>query len=649
MKRLLAAAALSTIAPLAPAAAQPVPAATVQQQFDAASAALEAANWEEALRQFEALEARLSNPRSLAIVRVRKAAALVELERFDEATAALRAGLAQLPEGDASLQADRFSALLTSARIAESGLEYAEALRHYRTAAALAATDAERLLVARGLIQTSLFDDVQTALRDADAALALVRTAAPDNRQLEALFHTLKGRALLNMGRFGDGEAELQWAMRLLGNLTLRVDRHDLVARGDLALAALLASNEEAARRYLAFTGAGQFQRGYLGPWFGNRTPRCGEHGLRPDDVAVIEFGVRPDGTVNHVMPIYASRPGESALHFARAVAGWYFQTRGLGDIPPLLLSASRVEIRCTKDEGRDPTGVPDPLRHWVDSVTPAASGFARSIRNPSAASIRGELAALEQRPSASRAREVELLWLLVRHATLPADERLGYLRRALALAAQQRAPPQVIAHMALAIDYLQRQDDRSGAADFQAMLALPEVAADPAVAAWLRLIQAYRHYTEDEDRRAMAIVTELRGRPEIESDARLRTQLLELDTAIQAVRGDLAAARAAHEAIGPDATRCGVVQRRERDNASGRDFPDDAMRWGFEGWATSELTVSPGGNAVDARTVTAYPPFVFSEAGRTVARRSVFADTYVPDGRPCAGALLTVYFRISR
>lgn len=649
MRNLFAAVVLAAT-PLAAAAGQPARPApmSVQQQFDAASAALEAADWAEALRLFEALEARLSNPRSLAVVRVRKASALVELDRFDEASAALRAGLPQLPENDASLQSDRFSGLLSSARIAESQLEYAEALRLYRAAAAVAANDAERLLVARGLVQTQLFDDAPSALRDAEASLALVRTAAAGNRQLEGLFHTLKGRALLNMGRFAEGEDELQRAMRLLGNLTSRVDRHDLIARGDLAIAALLAGNEEAARRYLAYTGAGQFQRGYLSPTSDARPPRCGEHGLRPDDVAVIEFGVRPDGTVNHVMPVYASRPGESALHFARAVARWSFRTQGMRNIPPLLLSASRIEIRCSNDEGRDPGFLPDPLGSWVDSVPAAESGFSRPVRSPSVEALRRELAGRAQRPAASRAREVELLALIGSDDSLPEAERLDLLRRALTLAARERAPRRVISGLGFAVAGLARDvEGRPRPADYQAVRDLPEVAAHPAAAAAVRLAEAYRHYVEDEDGQAMAIVDELRGRPEVESDAELRTRLLELETAIHAARGDLEAARATHARIGPGAARCGVPQRRERMSSSSRDFPNDALRWGFEGWATNELTVTPGGDAIDARTVMAYPPFVFSESSRTIGRRTGYEDTYVPDGRPCAGMFLTVTFVI--
>lgn len=49
----------------------------------------------------------------------------------------------------------------------------------------------------------------------------------------------------------------------------------------------------------------------------------------------------------------------------------------------------------------------------------------------------------------------------------------------------------------------------------------------------------------------------------------------------------------------------------------------------------------------MDGRTAIAYPPFVFSEASLTIARRSGYEATYAPDGRPCAGALPSVRFRL--
>src|SRR5215217_6693034 len=114
----------------------PAPAPTVQQQFEAATAALEAENWAEALRILETLERRVAatNPRSLAIVRVRKGQALLRLGRLDEAAATIAPNLAALPANDSSLADDRFRSFLTLGRVGELRLQYREAAEHYRAA-----------------------------------------------------------------------------------------------------------------------------------------------------------------------------------------------------------------------------------------------------------------------------------------------------------------------------------------------------------------------------------------------------------------------------------------------------------------------------------------------------------------------------------
>src|SRR4051794_3396321 len=96
---LAAAAAISLLASASSAAGgqPPTAAPSVQQQFEAATAASEAGRWADALATYEGLEHNLKNARSLAIVRVRKGRVLSALGRFEEAAAALRQGIAALP------------------------------------------------------------------------------------------------------------------------------------------------------------------------------------------------------------------------------------------------------------------------------------------------------------------------------------------------------------------------------------------------------------------------------------------------------------------------------------------------------------------------------------------------------------------------
>ncbi len=640
MKRSVIPAILLALAPVAGAAAQQP---TIQQQFEAASAARDAQDWPRALALFEALEARTTAPRNLAVIRVRKGTVLIELGRLEEAAAAISMALPGLPEADATLHEDRFLGLMTLGRIAEHDLDYPEALRRYRLAGAIPVADADRLLVQRGIVQTQLFTDADAALRDADAALRLAAAAAPGNRSLEGQLHTLKGRALLNLGRFDEARGELETALRLLGNLTMRVDRADLLARSDLAIAALLSGNAADARRYLAYTGAGRFERGSIVAGESNDLPQCGPE-IGPDDVAVIEAFVGPDGSVGNAMPIYASRQGPSAIAFARAVAQWTFDAEAIRPVPPLFRSVVRVEVRCVAQPSGRYAGGGDAELERLAAADPAWQRAIAARANRPLGALRAELAA-----SSAPRDALPLLLLLASHGGLAHAEHETMFRRALPLAAEAGAPPAVIAGIAIAIFREQAAQRASGDSrdgpDYAAMLALPEIVRAPQAAALVRLTQARRLYGQGDYDRALALATEVRAAPTAARSDLADTEALEIEVAVHAARRDLAAARAAFEAMGPNATRCGLVPRQRSLSASDRDFPNDALRWGFEGWAVSEISASADGDTVRSRTVMAYPPFVFGEATRRITDRARFEPSYRPDDAPCPVARQRVRF----
>lgn len=620
---------------------------TVQQQFDAAAAARDAANWPEALRLFEALEARTRNPRTLALVRLRRGGVLIELGRLDEAETAIRQGLSALPADDAALNFDRFFALLNLGRLSEQQLDYPEALRRYREAIAVPVEETDRLIARRGLIQTQMFTDAAAALAEADSALQAAASGTA-GRGVMGQLRTLKGRVLLNMGRFQDARRELEEAQRLLGGLTDRVDRADLIARSDLAIAALLEGRREDARRYLAYTGAGRFERGYIGlqSW---QLPQCGDE-VGTADVAVIEAYVTPDGSVGGVVPIYASRPGPSALIFARAVGRWLFSAEGANALPALFRSVVRVEVRCSDSDVLDryDWGADDAIRRLA-AVDAAWSAALSRATGQSPTSLRQALTA---RAGALPPRDtLAFLLALADKAGVPAAERETLLRRALPIVGELGLPADVLAATAMAIGREQMRQRpparRSDPPDYDGLLALPQIARSAEAMAYVRLAEARRHYAFGELDQAAAIAAAARSLPEARTPGPLATQALEVEMAVAAARGNPDAARAAHAAMGPRADRCGLPVYRTRVAASSADFPREAQRWGFEGWALSTVTVDSNGRVVQARTSAAYPPFVFGDASRAIAERSPHARNYSPDGAPCPGASANVTFRL--
>lgn len=78
------------------------------------------------------------------------------------------------------------------------------------------------------------------------------------------------------------------------------------------------------------------------------KPPACGgPEGLQPEDVAVIEFSIRDDGSIGLVAPIYSSRKGSAALQFARAVKGWSWPPERVKEIDPFFRALTRLEMRC--------------------------------------------------------------------------------------------------------------------------------------------------------------------------------------------------------------------------------------------------------------------------------------------------------------
>lgn len=187
------------------------------------------------------------------------------------------------------------------------------------------------------------------------------------DKKVEAQLHTIRGRALLNAGQFATARKELDRAIELLGGLGLKVGIFDLAARSDLAIAALLAGDNASAKKYLAYSASGTLDDGFA-RGANMEPPECGvATGLRPDDVAVVEFGISDDGTVSYATPVYASRPGPAVAEFARAAASWSWAPGLLAKIPALFRAMTRIEMRCSDAPTRPtaPAYFASAVRSW--------------------------------------------------------------------------------------------------------------------------------------------------------------------------------------------------------------------------------------------------------------------------------------------
>ena len=65
--------------------------------------------------------------------------------------------------------------------------------------------------------------------------------------------------------------------------------------------AALLAGHRDKAQQYLLYTGAGRMEKQDFGLGADMALPICGEDGIKPDDMAVVEFGIAEPVYVVHI------------------------------------------------------------------------------------------------------------------------------------------------------------------------------------------------------------------------------------------------------------------------------------------------------------------------------------------------------------
>ncbi|MDB5720634.1 MAG: hypothetical protein JWP15_1252 [Alphaproteobacteria bacterium] len=635
-------------------AALAAPTPTVQQQFETATAALDSGRWADAITAYEALERSIRNPRTLAVIRVRKGRALAGLGRIDEAASAFRLGLSDLPTNDPSLIEDRYLALVTVGEIAQHDLDYGQALESFRAAKPLMTGMLERSRASKGLILTGMFYDAPAALAEADASLAAIAAEKLPDKRIEAMFRNLRGRVLLNLGRPDEAKKELFRAITLLGGLTSKVDAADLAARSDLSIAALRSGDEETARQYLAWTGAGQFANAF--PSGAEMTPPpCGED-LTPDDVAVVEFSIRDDGSVGTAQPIFASRQGPSALAFARAVQAWSWKPEALAKIGSLFRAMTRVEMRCTTSTERP--SVLALLRNHVDDWL-AARGFPAedSAARSDARRLQPLKTELARRETASGPDSLALVPVLANlavNAIVPRKDGLAYLARAEAIARREKAPAAAIAWFRIAQLGEERGWERGARdrylASLQELAAKPEIAADSTAAGGVRLEIAETLYRAKRNNEAMAELRSLASTPGLGEHDALRAAALVRLASLELAAGDDKAARATFARSGLTADQCSLVDtppRRKSGSFSDSDFPMDAERWGFEGWVRTEWDVSATGAPVNVRTTVAYPPFVFSASAVRGFDRLRYEPTFRPGGGlACGGMSSRVNFR---
>lgn len=621
-------------------AAAPQPAQSPQRMFDAASALEAADDWAGALLAWQRLEnASARNKRTRAVARLRKGIAAYQVGQPDQAVIALRAALAELPTGDATLRPDRQLAHQFLGRVAESSLDYVAAAREYAVVETLSDTPAEKLAVLASLAAVRTFTDPAAAAATLDRANALMATTTA-TKDTQALFARRRALLHLNRGDFTGATRHGKRAVMLLGGLTERVSLEDISARGDVALAMLLGGDPDKAREYLAYTGAGRTPKGF-DPGVGMKPPACGgEAGLKPADVAVIEFSVGANGQVALATPIYAAGGPDVALAFARSAREWSWTPEALAKLPAFYRNRVRIEMRCTTQFERPSVNgfLEAELAAWLAAK---ASPLADKEGSPAALAIR-QRAALASVPT-DQVDAVPILYRLATNAVVSREESLGFARRALAIADRNAPPPSARLSLDLLVRRLEGAETWQGVrfrTRLRELASNPVYSADPRARAATRLLLA----DADSGDRARETLEVVANDTALAANDPLKVGALIRIASLEQADGDAEGARAAFARPGLAADQCALVDKAPRmvaANNSFTAFPQEALRWGFEGWVQTEHDIAADGRVSRARAILSYPPFVFSPAAEKMFKTARYEKTFRPDGGLGCGANL--------
>jgi len=650
-----ATAAAPVVAPAPPAEAKT---GRMQAAFDDATAAYLAKDWRKAIALFDALDARLG-PKTPAVVRatiaMRRGVALAQTGQDDRAIKALAPAIATIPADDENLGGERTDAQVEFTRLLLRQSDFAGAAVVVSTLRTSAKTPDDQLSAALLGLRATMFDPGNTAVNYADEAASLAAAMPTLAKSTRAEIDTLRARLMLNRGQNAEGFALLKKALSQQGGLDTRVSLTEVATRSDIAIAALLNKNPEAAREYLAYTGQGRIQQSPFGSASSMAPPSCGgDAALAPDDLAVVEFGIDELGAVMYANTIYMSHPSaRGAQAFANAVRSWSWQPDTIAKIPSFYKLLTRVELRCTNAVDRPSFAAPlDSLVY--DFASSAAEGFpAFGMDAASKPAVKAELTRRSNDPN-----DVMVAPLMIAvgtNAATSADEAVKMFEGALA-----RLPAAAPARLRAALAYRLaglRTLSRSQSADYRAalraLLAQPAMAADPVVSGVLRLEIARAAYQKSPPADAIPLVQAVADDSRLDADDPLKTAALLQLANLQAAASDTTAARATLARTGLSADQCALLDTPpavDRSNVDSGDFPMEAQRWGFEGWVRLEQDILSDGRSTGTRAIIAYPPFVFRDAGVKVGAGLRYLPTFRPGStKGCTGVRQSITFRMQR
>jgi hypothetical protein len=625
---------------------------TAQQIYNDAQAAFNNSDWPAAIKGF-ALIARPDDggevSHSQGVIHARLAQAHAHERMIDDAVREAAIALKGLGPRDDVERALMWLAIGEAQRF---GLALNLAIETYEKGLGAAQEAKSAELVGRaeiGLALSYMTVDPAKAAALLDAVLASPE-AASYSKLLRAQYYDLRGRASLNLGQAREAMPFLTKAIDLSGGVHgSQVNLIQIGIRGDAAIGALLTKHEDDAREYLAWTGAGHLPSEEWANGLGD-PPVCSEAAdIRPDDLVVVEFSIAADGQVMGAAPIYASRPGTLGIGFAKAVEKWRWNPERIAQLPAFWRNMLRVELRCITRP--NPRRLSDPFFRetlaWL-SENPLSAEDLAPLRS-------GYVAGND--PRLERDDVAAIPALLVRLPIETNHKQAEALAKRLTTALEKAKAPAAARALAMNLEpagsspFLYDERVRMAAAH---LATLENTDPHSTATAWIALEYAIALEADGRFKDAQPILERVLAYPlEVlgEHDSVRDVATLHL-AALQRRAGDVAGADTKVKAAGLTRAQCMLFDVRPvvTDNSvQSREFPDEARRWGFDGYVRESFNIDADGHVENVRTIIAYPPFVFrSGAERTVAHFRYLAPVVDGVSAGCDGHTVAVRYKVN-
>lgn len=663
--------------------ASPVAAATsIQQDFDAAQALLDAGKAAEARTAFAALLTRFSpasQSKAASLVRARLGNVMMATGDVEAAEAMLAAALPGL-KGASPLDAEeRGVTAYDLGRARERLGRLDSAAVSYRAALAsggFAAGSLNDVGARAALARTLIWSGPAEARTLIDALLALPPETFGKDKDQRALLETLRGRVELNDNQPAEAKRWFTIAARTAGGATTTsVSVADVRIRGDLALANFKLGKMDEVQRFVALSGAGQLLSEGLATASEMLLPGCAPlTGLATDAVAVVEFSIADDGRTTGVTSVYASRGSGAATSdadegpeslFAQAVRGWSWAPDRLAKLNPFWRQAIRVEVRCFTTRASNSVVVGSFAADntaWIDAQglepLPEFTGSS-AVRLPQ---IRAEIQRREAKYGAWSPQLLLAVSALSTNGAVPMAERSAAHVRFNELAIANKAPESVILIARMQALYWQasaakRSDEmyRMVRDGYAALLAEQEAAGRGAtrIAMYIRLQLAEILNELKATAAEQAMLDPIVAAPETllpENDPIRIAALLRVSNLAAAAR-DTATAATALAATGLSPEQCALVDVRPQainKSITEKAFPALAIGWHTGGFARVGYDITADGATTNLRTITASPPFIFGPG----TEKAIAKFRYQPVLRPgnnigCNGSEFLQRFRV--